>query len=145
MMRYRAWWLQKRLRILTLGLVLLVTSIFFLWIPPFSDAQSSLCTAPPPNLIGWWPGDGNANDIIGNNNGILQNGTTFSPGKVDQAFIFDGANDYVTIQGINTNTPQLTYEAWVYSFSFNSWSWNDILVAGNTTSEASYRNMIVRT
>ena len=42
-----------------------------------------------PGLTDWWPGDGNANDIIGHNNGILQN-MTFDDGKVNQAFHFGG-------------------------------------------------------
>ena len=40
------------------------------------------CTAPPPGLISWWPGNGNALDIVGGNNGTLSNGVTFAPGEV---------------------------------------------------------------
>src|SRR5205814_839663 len=29
------------------------------------------CVSAPGGLVGWWPGDGNANDIFGTNNGIL--------------------------------------------------------------------------
>ena len=35
-------------------------------------AQSPSCIVPPSGLVSWWPGDGNANDIHGTNNGILQ-------------------------------------------------------------------------
>ena len=49
----------------------------------------------PSGMVAWYPGDGNANDIQGSNNGTLQNGTTFGQGMVGQAFTFDGANDRV--------------------------------------------------
>ena len=29
------------------------------------------CTPAPSGLVGWWPGEGNANDIVGTNNGTL--------------------------------------------------------------------------
>jgi alpha-tubulin suppressor-like RCC1 family protein len=48
-------------------------------------------------MVSWWPGDGNANDIVGGNNGALQNGATFSSGEVGQAFSFDGANSGILI------------------------------------------------
>src|SRR5262249_36196748 len=44
------------------------------------------CVTPPPNMVSWWPGDGNANDIQDGNNGTLQGGATFAPGEVRQAF-----------------------------------------------------------
>ena len=53
---------------------------------------------PPAGLVGWWPGDGNANDIVGTNNGMLQGGATATAaGVVGQAFSFDGTNGYVQI------------------------------------------------
>ncbi len=51
------------------------------------------CVAPPSGMVSWWPGDGNANDIVGTNNGTLVNGTSFAAGKVGQAFSFDGLDD----------------------------------------------------
>lgn len=41
-------------------------------------------------MVSWWPGDGNANDIIGGNHGTLQNGANFASGMVGQAFSFSG-------------------------------------------------------
>src|ERR1051326_1464477 len=46
-------------------------------------AQSSVradCVPPPTGLVSWWPGDGNADDIVRGNNGALQNGATFTAG-----------------------------------------------------------------
>lgn len=55
------------------------------------------CIPPPSGIIGWWPGDGNANDIVNQHHGTMQNGATFAPGMVDNAFSFDGVDDRVTI------------------------------------------------
>ena len=49
------------------------------------------------NLVGFWKMNGNANDSIGNKNGVLQNGTTFATGNVGQAFSFDGVDDRVDV------------------------------------------------
>jgi hypothetical protein len=57
-----------------------------------SDA-STLCTG----LVSWWPAEGNANDIIGPNNGTIQGGVTFVAGKIGQAFEFDGTTGDVAI------------------------------------------------
>lgn len=51
---------------------------------------------PPAGLVTWWPGDGNANDIVGSNEGVLEGGVTFVPGREGQAFSFDGASGYVS-------------------------------------------------
>ena len=57
------------------------------------------CTAPPSGLISWWKAEGNATDSAGVNHGVLQNGVAFAPGKVGQAFSFDGVNDSVDLGG----------------------------------------------
>lgn len=46
------------------------------------------CTPLPPGLVSWWPGDGNANDIVGSNNGLLLGGTIFIPGFVGRCIQF---------------------------------------------------------
>jgi hypothetical protein len=38
-------------------------------------------------LVGWWRGDGNADDSVGGHNGILQNGMGFTNGVFGQAFV----------------------------------------------------------
>jgi hypothetical protein len=60
-------------------------------------ASAQTCVQPPAGLVSWWPGDGNAQDIIGPNDGTLQGGTTFGPGMVGRAFRFDGVDDYVQV------------------------------------------------
>jgi len=82
-----------------------------------TPTATSVCVPPPPNMVSWWPGDGNANDISGNNNnGSLQGGATFAAGKVDQAFSFNGSDAFVLVPDSVSLNPaeQITIDAWVY-------------------------------
>jgi len=63
----------------------------------FGIGAASVSIPPPPGLVGWWPGDGNADDIAGGNHGTLQGGADFAPGMVGQAFRLDGLDDHVLI------------------------------------------------
>jgi large repetitive protein len=49
----------------------------------------------PAGLTSWWPGNGDARDVIGGQTGRLLNGASFVDGKVSMAFQFDGVNDAV--------------------------------------------------
>ncbi len=55
------------------------------------------CVESPARRVAWWRGDGNANDAVGTNHGTFLGGTTFGPGVIDQAFSFDGVNDFVQV------------------------------------------------
>ena len=69
---------------------------------------------PPSGLVAWWPGDGNANDIVGDNDGTLAGDTTFATGMVGQAFSFDGAGDYVDItSGFNLGNRSFSVDMWI--------------------------------
>ena len=85
--------------------------------PPNIAKYFGACAPPPAGMAGWWPGDGNANDVQSGYNGTLHNGATFtSAGKVGSAFDFPGTNSYVFAAG-TTNIaggPQATYDAWVH-------------------------------
>ena len=82
----------------------------------------SACLPPPSGLVGWWPGEGNAQDLAGTNNGSLQGGAIASAiGIVGQAFQFDGVNSYVQIPDAPALKPaNLTIEAWVRFASLDS-------------------------
>ena len=73
-------------------------------------------------LVGWWPGEGNADDIAGTNNGIMQGGgPTAAAGVVGLAFAFDGTNNYVQIPDAPTQrSTNFTIEAWVRFRSLES-------------------------
>jgi hypothetical protein len=78
--------------------------------------NSLACAAAPPGLISWWKGDGNALDSVGGNNGTLYNGTNYASGEVQQAFSFNGLNQWVEIPDSPSLNPSnaLTLETWVY-------------------------------
>jgi hypothetical protein len=80
------------------------------------QAWSADCVPPPAGIVSWWPGEGNANDIVDGNSGVLANGVTFAPGMVGQAFSFNGTSSYIQI-GDSPKlhfTNALTIEAWIY-------------------------------
>jgi hypothetical protein len=66
-------------------------------LPLTETALASRCAAVPDGLVGWWPGDGNAVDLAGGNDGALHGGAGFAPGKVGQAFSFDGLKSSVDV------------------------------------------------
>lgn len=53
------------------------------------------CVAPPAGMVGWWPGDGSANDIVGGDNGTLHGGATYAAGEVGEAFSLNGTDAFV--------------------------------------------------
>jgi hypothetical protein len=75
-----------------------------------------LCIPVPSGLVSWWRGDGNSNDAADGNNGELMNGAGFASGKVGDAFIFDGVDDYVRVpSSANLNpTGSFSIDAWIY-------------------------------
>jgi hypothetical protein len=71
-----------------------------------------------PGLVAWYPGEGNTNDVTGGNNGTLHGGVSFVPGKVGQAFSFNGVDGY--LQAVNSfalEPRSVSLEAWVNSTS----------------------------
>ena len=71
-------------------------------------------TRPPAGLVSWWPGEGNTNDIIASNHGVMRGGVNFVPGLVGQAFLLDGENDVIEVSenlGLNLGG-DLTIELW---------------------------------
>jgi hypothetical protein len=78
------------------------------------------CMTCPAGVVAWWTGTGNASDQAGANNGTLRGGVTFAPGKVGQAFNFDGASGSVLVPDAPPlrATNGMTIEAWIYPRSF---------------------------
>ena len=83
--------------------------------PATFRAWSADSVTPPAGLVAWWPGEGNAVDIAGTNNGALFNGVGFVPGMVGQAFSFNGTNSYVEVPDSPSLrlTNVLSLEFWV--------------------------------
>ncbi|MEY4572525.1 MAG: hypothetical protein RLZ10_1767 [Bacteroidota bacterium] len=64
---------------------------------------------PTNGLVGWWPFNGNANDESGNGNNGTVNGATLTTdrfGNANNAYNFDGVDDYVIV---NNNNNLLIY------------------------------------
>ena len=66
-----------------------------------------------------YPFNGNllqsTNDVFGSNHGTLMNGTTFTTGKIGNAFSFDGVNDYVELPSTSLRmTGDFTISCWFY-------------------------------
>src|ERR1035437_10190869 len=79
---------------------------------------ATTCVTPPSGIVAWWPAEGNANDIVGTNNGILQAGASYAVGKVGRAFFLNNANAYVRVPASaslkNIATANgLTIEGWI--------------------------------
>jgi hypothetical protein len=65
----------------------------------------------PRGLLGWWTGDGDASDSAGGHNGTVS-GATFTPGIVNQAFSFDGTDDFINVG--NFSLPEtFTIAGWI--------------------------------
>lgn len=106
-------------RLLTFALLLLNLVIS----PSYIAGQA--CTTPPPNMVAWWTGDGNATDLAGPNNGKLINGATFAAGYVGKAFALNGSGQYVdvkTAKPLDVSAGDFSVDAWVY---FNAIGGND--------------------
>jgi Concanavalin A-like lectin/glucanases superfamily len=74
------------------------------------------CLLPPTGLVGWWSADGNAKDIQLGNNGTLTNGATSAQGFVNQAFEFDGHDDFVDVPdtpALHAVRAAVTVDAWI--------------------------------
>ena len=75
------------------------------------------CFPPLAGLVGWWPGDGNTDDLADGNNGTLEGGATFASGKVGQAFLLDGIDDSVNLgnaSNLHVSVGDFTVGAWVF-------------------------------
>jgi len=74
---------------------------------------------PPPGMVNWWPGDGNANDIQGTANGTLQGGATFASAKVLQGFSLNGTGAFVTFGSSagNFGTSDFSVDFWALTSS----------------------------
>ncbi len=94
---------------------LLVLSALGLAVAGRGLAQSPSCVAPPPGMVAWWPGDGNALDIAGANAATLVGGAGYAAGRVSQAFSLNGSSAWVEVpDGAALRvTGAFTIDAWI--------------------------------
>ena len=97
---------MKRLNSFRISLAILVCI--------FSIAKAQSPIQPPEGMISWWPGDGSAEDIVGWNSGSLWGNSTYSTGKVGDAFYFPDSTCQVwaPAEGID-DLQELTIDLWV--------------------------------
>jgi hypothetical protein len=79
----------------------------------------------PQGLVAWWPGDGNANDIIGTNDVTQLNGGGYAQGVVGQGFEFSDVDACVMSTNETQGWPEGTVELW---FRVNQWVPDNSLV-----------------
>lgn len=88
-----------------------------------SNVWSQIPNYVPSNgLVGWWPFNGNANDLSGNGNNGTLNGPTLTTdrfGQSNKAYSFDGVNDFISLPNI------LPVQLGTISFWFQTNSSND--------------------
>lgn len=75
------------------------------------------CVQPPMGLVSWWRGEGNTRDIVGTNDGTPTS-ITYVPGKVGQAFYFNGlALSHISVADRPSLdlTGEITIEFWYNS------------------------------
>jgi Concanavalin A-like lectin/glucanases superfamily len=77
---------------------------------PLANSPGSVLA--PPNMVNWWPEDGNGNDIFGTANATPQNGIYYTPGEVDVAIQLDGATGFLNT-GASSLAPPWTVCLWV--------------------------------
>jgi hypothetical protein len=103
-----------------------LSSGFVTWHHPSSIQKA--CLLPPSGLTGWWPGDGNAEDLIGGRNGIFHGDATTGSGLVDLAFKLDGQDDFIEVphdSALDVGVTDFTIDLWV---NFNDTSGEQVLV-----------------
>jgi len=87
-------------------------------------------------LVALWPGEGNANDVVGTNNGTLVGGAGFAPGDVGQAFSFDGTS-YASIpdsSSLDAFTTTITIELWLKADQLTANAdWKGLVTKGNSS------------
>ena len=90
--------------------------------------NDAVCTAPPANLVAWYPAEGNAVDVKSGSNGAALNGAGFASGKVFQGFTFNGTTAVIEVPNNaawDFGANDFTVETWV---NFSAISGSDVLV-----------------
>jgi len=85
-----------------------------------------------PGLVSWWRFEGNAQDEVGDNNGVA-NGATQTDGKFGKAYAFDGADDYINITNdvsLQLENSNFTIATWVYLNDYTA-VWKSFVTKGN--------------
>jgi hypothetical protein len=103
---------RKTEKLNSLKTILLATGVVFAL-----RLASAQCDPPPSGIVAWWPGEGNAKDIVGGNNGVIYGSTHFGQGEVGSAFVLNGTGDYINVGNPTTlrfgGTTPFSIEGWI--------------------------------
>lgn len=89
---------------------------------------------PTNGLLGWYPFNGNANDLSLNSNNGTVNGATLTSdrfGNSNYAYSFNGVNNYISIGAITLQS--FAISSWIYNSSVNPSNLNAIFSNLNST------------
>jgi hypothetical protein len=106
---------------------------------------STLPTNLQNGLVGYWPFNGNANDVSGNGNNGTVNGAILTSdrfGNSNGAYSFDGVNNYISVQDSNTlHQNVFTISSWVNGDEYNGFK--QILSKNIGTSNNESINLVI--
>lgn len=89
--------------------VLMVILICLMRILQSAQAEGTL----PTGAVGYWPGDGDALDHAGTNNGTLENGPTYAQGQMGLGFAFTNNQDVSIAYSTSLVLTSCTVQAWI--------------------------------
>jgi hypothetical protein len=106
-----------RMKVRFVNSIIVFLGILLVLIPTFTHGQTPKYV-PDSGLVGWWPFNGNANDVSGNGNNGTVTGATLISGKNganNSAYFFNGVSDFITIPDTNLLdfTNAFTISVWV--------------------------------
>ena len=91
----------------------------------------SLHAAVLPNPVGWWPGDGSPDNLVGTNSAVLKGGAGYTSAVFGQGFTFDGVSNVVSVpDDPSQHSSQITIACWV--------KFNELLTSGAATPGLQY-------
>ena len=99
---------------------------FSLWQETMAGTSDNNSSSQPGlnfGLVGWWPFDGNASDMSGNENHGTVNGATLGAdrfGQAGMAYNFDGVDDFIVVSDSNKfdfENRGFSISSWVKKFS----------------------------
>jgi hypothetical protein len=79
------------------------------------NPSANCAVSAPSGLVSWWSGELSADDRVGTNNGVFEDGAVYAPGEVGYAFSFNGSN-YVEMgdQADLDMSGTFSFEGWIY-------------------------------
>lgn len=105
-------------------------------------AEPPACVDNFDGLVSWWPGDFDADDIIGSNAGLRYNGASIAPALARGGFTFDGKDDYVKVADSDSLdvVGGLSLNAWVYWEGFTDSDLVSVIASKAGSFELGIRN-----